>query len=160
SRAYEKPHTRWQRPAAFTGRMPYTKYTQPPRVRIRWKRVAGLVVALAALVAAVDHGLQVSSSSTGESPISIPHIDRGSGGGLGEAGGAVPDGTTVFDDDVPAVAKLDPDLLKALQRAATDAGFDGVRFVVNGGWRSPEYEDELRREAVKKYGSEEAAARW
>ena len=29
-------------------------------------------------------------------------------GALGEADGAVPDGTTVFDDEIPGVAKLDP----------------------------------------------------
>ena len=33
-------------------------------------------------------------------------------------------------------------------------------FVVNSGWRSPEYEDQLRRQAIAKYGSEEEAARW
>ena len=32
-------------------------------------------------------------------------------GALGEADGAVPDGATVFDDEIPAVANLDPDLL-------------------------------------------------
>ena len=78
---------------------------------------------------------------------------------LGESGGAVPDGTTLFDD-VPAVAKLDRALLDALRQAATDAEGDGVEFVVNGGWRSPAYEDQLRREAVKQYGSEAEAARW
>jgi LAS superfamily LD-carboxypeptidase LdcB len=77
-----------------------------------------------------------------------------------EAGGAVPDGTTVFDDAVPGVANLDPALLAALRQAAMDAASDGVRFVVNSGWRSPAYEDRLRREAVAKYGSEEEAARW
>src|SRR5690349_7387024 len=79
---------------------------------------------------------------------------------LGEAGGAVPTGTTVFDGDVPGVARLDSALLRALRRAATDAAADGVRLVVNSGWRSPAYEDQLRREAVAKYGSEEKAARW
>ena len=74
--------------------------------------------------------------------------------------GSVHDGVTVFDDDVPAVANLDPDLLAALRRAATDAAGDGVIFVVNGGWRSPEYQQRLRREAVSRYGSEEEAARW
>ena len=58
-------------------------------------------------------------------------------GALGEADGAVPDGTTVFDDGVPGVAKLDPDLLGALRRAATDAAGDGVQFYVDSGWRSP-----------------------
>jgi zinc D-Ala-D-Ala carboxypeptidase len=81
-------------------------------------------------------------------------------GALGEAGGAVPAGTTVFDDAVPGVAELDPALLGALRQAATDAAAEGVEFVVNSGWRSPAYEDQLRREAIAKYGSEQEAARW
>ena len=80
--------------------------------------------------------------------------------GLGKAHGAVPDPVTVFDDETPAVANLDPDLLGALRRAATDAADDGVEFFVNGGWRSTEYHEQLRHEAVSKYGSEEEAARW
>jgi zinc D-Ala-D-Ala carboxypeptidase len=79
---------------------------------------------------------------------------------LGEADGAVPDGTTVFDDEIPAVANLDPDLLGALRQAATDAADDGVEFYVNSGWRSPKYQDQLLREAISKYGSEEEAAQW
>ncbi len=79
---------------------------------------------------------------------------------LGEEDGAVPDGVTVFDDEVPAVAKLDPALLRALRRAATDAADDGVEFYVDSGWRSVEYQEQLLHEAVSKYGSEEEAARW
>ena len=81
---------------------------------------------------------------------------------LGEADGAVPDGVTVtvFDDDVPAVANLDPDLLGALRQAAPDAADDGVEFYVTSGWRSPEYQDQLLREAISQYGSAEEAARW
>lgn len=67
---------------------------------------------------------------------------------------------TVFDDAVPAVAKLNPALLDALRRAATDAAEDGVTFYVNSGWRSPEYQDQLLREAVDEYGSAAEAARW
>ena len=78
---------------------------------------------------------------------------------LGKAHGAIPAGTTVFDD-IPAVANLDPALLNALRRAADDAADDGVEFVVNGGWRSPEYQEQLLREAVSKYGSAAEAARW
>ncbi len=81
-------------------------------------------------------------------------------GSLGEADGAVPGGTTVFAGDVPGVAKLDRALLGALRRAATDAARDGVTFVVNSGWRSAAYEEQLRREAIAKYGSEAEAARW
>jgi hypothetical protein len=79
---------------------------------------------------------------------------------LGKAHGAVPGGVTVFDDRTPAVTNLDPDLLGALRRAATDAAADGVQFFVNGGWRSPQYQEQLRRAAVSKYGSEKEAARW
>jgi zinc D-Ala-D-Ala carboxypeptidase len=81
---------------------------------------------------------------------------------LGEADGVVPDGVTVtvFDDEIPAVANLDPDLLGALRQAATDAADDGVEFYVNSGWRSPKYQDQLLREAISTYGSEEEAARW
>jgi hypothetical protein len=81
-------------------------------------------------------------------------------GPLGEADGAVPEGATVFDDHLPAVAELDGDLLDALRDAASDAEDDGVRFVVNSGWRSPEYQEQLLREAIAEYGSEEEAARW
>ncbi len=80
--------------------------------------------------------------------------------GLGEADGVVPDGVTVFDDQYPAVANLDPALLRALRRAATDAAEDGVELYVDSGWRSTKYQEQLLREAVSKYGSEKEAARW
>jgi LAS superfamily LD-carboxypeptidase LdcB len=79
---------------------------------------------------------------------------------VGVADGAVPDGVTVFDDGFPAVANLDPDLLDAIRQAATDAADDGVEFFVISGWRSPEYQEQLLREAISEYGSEEEAARW
>jgi LAS superfamily LD-carboxypeptidase LdcB len=81
-------------------------------------------------------------------------------GPLGEADGAVPDGTTAFDDEVPGVANLDHALLGPLRRAATDAADDGVEIRVNSGWRSPAYQEHLLQEAVTEYGSEEEAARW
>lgn len=73
--------------------------------------------------------------------------------------GALPGGATVFDQ-YPGVANLDPDLLQALRDAATAAADDGVVFRVNSGWRSPAYQDRLRRDAVAKYGSATEAARW
>jgi D-alanyl-D-alanine carboxypeptidase len=119
--------------------------------------VAGLVVA-AAIAAALGYQSLASSSSTTASPFDVLRSEHRSA--PGEADSAVPDGTTVFDDDFPAVANLDPALLGALRQAATDAAGDGVEFVVNSGWRSPEYQEELLREAVSEYGSEEEAARW
>jgi hypothetical protein len=93
-------------------------------------------------------------------PAELPGLPGDHRGSLGEGDGAVPDGTTVFDDGVPGVAKLDPDLLAALRRAATDAAGDGVEFLVDSGWRSPAYQEQLLQEAVSKYGSEEEAAHW
>jgi D-alanyl-D-alanine carboxypeptidase len=67
---------------------------------------------------------------------------------------------TVFDEGYPGIANLDPDLLQALRRAATAAAEDGIELFVDSGWRSPEYQNRLLREAVSKYGSVEEAARW
>jgi zinc D-Ala-D-Ala carboxypeptidase len=149
------------------GAVPYIAPARPtiPRHRSRRTWVAALLVAIAA-IAALNHQWRASSSSTATPPTrhappgEIGAAGRKDRGALGEAGGAIPAGTTVFDDEVPGVAKLDPTLLRALRRAATDAADDGVEFVVNSGWRSAAYEDELRREAVAKYGSEAEAARW
>jgi zinc D-Ala-D-Ala carboxypeptidase len=142
------------------------------RIRIRRIRAAGLLVVIVAVAGALGYQSAASSSSTSSSSSSVaaPPIDVRRGapgrlrgehrGALGEAGGAVPDGTTVFDDGIPGVVNLDPDLLRALRHAATDAAHDGVEFYVYSGWRSPEYQERLRREAVAEYGSEEEAARW
>jgi D-alanyl-D-alanine carboxypeptidase len=147
------------------------------RTRIRGRRVASLLVVIAAIAAVLGHQLPAPMSSTAVTPKDAPRHELraalgehpgppgeppalGEGGALGEADGAVPDGTTVFDDQVPGVANLDPDLLAALRDAATDAADDGVEFIVDSGWRSPTYQERLLQEAVSKYGSEEEAARW
>jgi hypothetical protein len=44
---------------------------------------------------------------------------------------------TVFDEELPDVAELNPDLLQALREAATKAADDGVKIYVDSGWRSP-----------------------
>jgi hypothetical protein len=128
--------------------------TSPP-IRVRWLRVTGLLVVLAAL--AVGFGDEWPSSSPTTSTASTPSPAHR---GLGEAGGDVPDGTSVFDDDVPGVANLDPALLRALRRAATAAADAGVGFVVNSGWRSEAYQEHLLDEAIGKYGSRAEASRW
>ena len=120
--------------------------------------VAVLMVVLAAIVGALCYQSMAPSSSTAASPIGMLRSEHR--GAHGEADGAVPAGTTTFDDEVPAVANLDPALLAPLRRAATDAADDGVELFVESGWRSPEYQEQLLQDAVEEYGSKEEAARW
>jgi hypothetical protein len=142
--------------------------TASARTRTRGNRrtlrptVVGLVVVAVAII-----GTLVYRSASPATP-SFREVPRGNHGGASteadgvvtEADGVLPDGVTVFDDQYPGVANLDPDLLQALREAATDAGDDGIELYVHSGWRSPEYQDQLFREAVSEYGSEEEAARW
>jgi zinc D-Ala-D-Ala carboxypeptidase len=160
SSAYRKRDTCWQHDAPLNGgvasRRPARRTTRP--IRIRRLRAAGLLIVIAALAAALGHQLLPPSSSTVGSPIEVLRtVHRGV---RAEADSAVPDGTTVFDNEIPGVANLDPALLGALRRAATAAADDGVEFFVDSGWRSPAYQERLLREAVSEYGSEEEAARW
>jgi D-alanyl-D-alanine carboxypeptidase len=141
----------------------YGKPARTParRIRIRWTRVAGLLIVIAAIGAALGGQMPESSSSTATSPVDVPRSEpREHRGAPGQADSAVPDGTTVFDDQIAGVGNLDADLLAALRQAATDAAYDGVELLVDSGWRSPEYQEQLLQEAVSKYGSEEEAARW
>ena len=140
------------------------------RARTRRIRAYGLLVVVAAIVAALGWRLPPSSSSSSAAsllhvrpeapPSALGEARRERRGALGEAGGAVPGGTTVFDDRVPGVANLDPALLRALRLAAADAAATGVELVVDSGWRSPQYQRRLLDEAVRKYGSDAEAARW
>jgi zinc D-Ala-D-Ala carboxypeptidase len=127
------------------------------RIRIRKTRVAGALVVIAAIAAALGYQ-GPASSSTFAPPIDVPRGEHR--GALGETDSAVPGGTTVFDDELPGVAKLDSDLLDALRRAAADAAHEGVELLVDSGWRSPEYQAQLLREAISEHGSEAEAARW
>jgi zinc D-Ala-D-Ala carboxypeptidase len=121
----------------------------------RTRRLLLLISIVALAVALGDHVL-ASPSSTAAKPALRTHHPRA----FGEAGGAVPDGTTVFDDEVPGVANLDHDLLGALRSAATDAARDGVELDVDSGWRSPAYQRRLLQEAIATYGSKAEAVRW
>jgi hypothetical protein len=107
-----------------------------------------------------------SAAEVGQSTSRQTALDEGDGvvpdGVADEADGVIPDGVavSVFDEEIPAVGRLDPDLLDALRRAATDAEADGVGLRVNSGWRSPEYQQQLLDDAVVEYGSQEEAAPW
>jgi zinc D-Ala-D-Ala carboxypeptidase len=133
-------------------------HTAPARAGAR--RAARLVLVGPAVVIAAIIGTLGYQSASSSAP-SFSEILRGNHGRTThEADGALPDGVTVFDDRYPGVANLDPGLLQALREAATDAADDGTDLYVTSGWRSPEYQNQLLRQAVSKYGSEEEAARW
>ncbi len=173
SGAYEESHTASQPPAEFAGGMRTTHVIVPPsgpspRVRRQQRRaVAALIVALIALVVALV--LVVANGSR-----SIAEIAAGAGqsvafGTPAQTGSvlttehgyiATGEALSVFDEQKPAITRLNPALLDALRRAATDAAQGGVEFDVNSGWRSAEYQSSLLKAAVDDYGSEEEAARW
>jgi LAS superfamily LD-carboxypeptidase LdcB len=119
----------------------------------RNRLLLGAVLVVAAIGGALLHQTTSDASLRG-----VFHLDRGRQATA--ADGVLPDGVTVFDGGYPGVSRLDPELLRALRRAATDAAAEGITFTVNSGWRSPAHQDQLLREAVDEYGSEEEAARW
>lgn len=123
--------------------------------RIRARRILALTiitaaVAITALLAIPVAGALGPLADAGASPTAAPEGDPGMAG---------MDGVTAFDD-IPAVTRMKPDVLHALQRATTDAALEGVQIEITSGWRSPEYQDRLLQDAVAQYGSKEEAARW
>jgi D-alanyl-D-alanine carboxypeptidase len=127
------------------------------RTRNRTRVRAGLV-SLVIIAAAIAGALLTQSASSAALPFSeLLGSDQDA---ATEADGALPDGVTIYDDEYAGVARLAPDLLRALHEAAADAADDGVQFFVNSGWRSAAYQDQLLQEAVSTYGSEAEAARW
>jgi zinc D-Ala-D-Ala carboxypeptidase len=73
--------------------------------------------------------------------------------------GSLADGQilTPFDVWNPAVGRLDPRLLDAIQQAATEASANGISMTITSGWRSPEFQQRLLDSAVAQYGSLAAA---
>lgn len=125
--------------------------------RRTWSTIVAALIVAGGVLLAYQSTMATSSSATSQ-PIETPAGDHSPE--LRGRSGEIPDDVTVFDDDVPAVVNLDPDLIGAIRHAATDAAHDGVEFYVNSGWRSKEYQDQLFREANSEYGSKQEAARW
>jgi len=67
---------------------------------------------------------------------------------------------SVDDETHPALARLDPALLDALRAAQAAADADGIRFDITSGWRSVDLQRRLLADAVRTYGSEEAARQY
>lgn len=118
---------------------------RPPRHRLRPAVVTLVLLAATLLGVAGSRLVMPTPASDAAAPV---------------GDGELPEGTSVYDDEHAGVTELDPDLLRALRRAATDAVDDDVDIVVNSGWRSREYQQRLLDEAVVTYGSRAEAARW
>ena len=129
----------------------------PTRHARRTRALAILTVTVLAATAATYLVLTQTDAakSTAAPPLST------SVGALGVDDGLIEEGAWIspFDNEVPAIANLDPALRDAMQEAATDALADGYDFVVTGGWRSERYQQALFDEAVLEYGSVEEAGR-
>ncbi|KAA0117994.1 M15 family metallopeptidase [Mycolicibacterium sp. P9-22] len=67
---------------------------------------------------------------------------------------------TAFDVADPAIGRLDPTLLAAVQNATSAAAAEGVTMTVTSGWRSPEFQQQLLDDAIVTYGSYAAARQY
>lgn len=150
SGAYAKAHT----PSQQT---PFLTEDMNTRSSLRQRRLAA-IIGVALLAAAITGSAVLIGQQSLASASVAPTVSPVS---LSEADGVIRDeGTVSVFDETPAVTNLDSDLLAAVRAAATAAEQDGVRMHVNSGWRSAEYQQVLRQDAVAEYGSEEEAARW
>lgn len=118
-------------------------------------------VAVAIAVTAMALGWFASAAPSGQ-PVALvdhtvvmdPQLDPGDG--------SLPDGRTLspFDVGDPAIARLQPALLSAIQDAANAAAADGVTIALTSGWRSAEFQQRLLDNAVRTYGSLAAARQY
>jgi hypothetical protein len=139
--------------------------TARPAATRRARRIVLVSLAILGVASAALFGHRPLMASAPASTWADVVPSTTAGGELGELGvddGAIPDGAavSVFDTQLPAVVRLEPALLDALRRAATDAQVDGVGFRVNSGWRSPAHQQQLLQDAIIEHGSLDAAARW
>lgn len=123
-----------------------------------------LAATLAGCSTAESGALAQSTGAPGHMPASASG-DHGAvnDDGLTDDDGYIAEGSSLpLDSDLPAVSRLSPDLLTALQRAqaAMKQDGDGADITIADGWRSERYQEHLFAQAVRQYGSEEEAERW
>src|SRR5689334_13171113 len=97
-----------------------------------------VVTAAAAVAFALAAGAPQAAAEPQVGPVdNTAAIDPGDG--------SLPDGAalTPFDVQDPAIGRLDPRLLTAIQDAATAAAADGVTMTITSGWRTPQFQQQL-----------------
>ncbi len=122
-----------------------------------WLAAAGtaLVLVLSAVGAAGPAVATPADGSDDTTAVTGPSADETSEGGL-------PDGQRLspFDLSSPAVNRLDPALLDAIQQAANGAAADGITIGLTSGWRSTEFQQRLFDDAAAQYGSADIASQY
>lgn len=117
--------------------------------------VAIVLLGIVAVAIAATVAVTVMTPATklpGAAPAAWSAPDDGATGEID-----ISDPISPFDTDHPAVARLDPTLLEAVQAAASDAEADGISILLTSGWRSAEYQAGLLSDAIAEHGSESAA---
>jgi LAS superfamily LD-carboxypeptidase LdcB len=118
-------------------------------------RLIGVVLAVLVIGALAPAELPTPQISLVDHTVAMdPPADPGDG--------SLPNGDalTPFDVQDPAIGRLDPALLSAIQNAATAAAADGVTLTITSGWRSPQFQQRLLDGAVQTYGSVAAARQY
>lgn len=123
-----------------------TTRTASPRLAV----VAGVAAAAALLAQVTEPSVALADNTV----VVQPPVDPGDGSLPGDTA------LTPFDVADPAIGRLDPRLLTAVQNAAGAAAADGITMTVTSGWRSPEFQQRLLDDAVATYGSLAAARQY
>ena len=133
---------------------PYSRRRSASRAAIPAVALA-LCVGLALTACAVDEGV-VPALAGSSTELGVAGDPRTPENGYLEFGETL----SPFDEHLPAISRLDPDLLAAVQAATTAATADGFVMVITSGWRSAELQQALLDAAVTKYGSLDEARKW
>jgi len=128
-------------------------------------RINGTFVTAGLLSVAATAAITLGAAAT---PAASPRIVLADNGvaidttNVAPGDGSLSNGQTLtpFDVQNPAIGRLDPALLSAIQAAATAASADGITMTITSGWRSPEFQERLLDSAVATYGSMAAARQY
>lgn len=114
-----------------------------------------MLVKVVTAAAAVAFTLAAGTPAATAEPQIGPATNTDNTAPLDPGDGSLPNGAalTAFDVGDPAIGRLDPRLLTAIQDATTAAAADGVTMTITSGWRSPQFQQQLLDNAVATYGS-------
>ncbi|APF35696.1 hypothetical protein BO218_06365 [Microbacterium paludicola] len=138
----------------------------PPRPRartsrrVRRRRLALGVVAVAGAVALGASAIGALAGASGVQLPPMPPVFPGPAFSPSADDGFIEDGVQVslWDDDLPAISRLDPELLAAMRAAEARAADEGIRLGVTSGWRSAAYQQWLLDDRIASVGEETARA--